>query len=108
MDTSFESKFLEELKTHITPLDFSLDTELSVYKNNLIDSIEIKFSQSDNSYIVIVFKFKNKQMDMNVGDMSGGDVNILDFKNFFDGVFNILSKSYANLFILYRTSYHYK
>lgn len=108
MDTSFESKFLEELKTHITPLDFSLDTELSVYKNNLIDSIEIKFSQSDNSYIVIVFKFQNKHMDMNVGDMNGGDVNMLDFKNFFDGIFNILAKSYMNLFILYRTSYHYK
>lgn len=107
MDTQFEDHFLEILQKNITPLILTTHTQLSVYKNNLLNKVEIKFSQSNNSFIVVVFEFRNKQMLVKLGDMSDGDIGIVEFKNFFDGVFNVINMSYANLFQIYRLSKHW-
>jgi hypothetical protein len=63
-----------------------MNVKNSLYINNELDTVKLVFSKSPKCFITIIFKFDKGYIHTSIGEINGGENDIILFKNFFNTI----------------------
>jgi len=118
MNKNIENYIEYTIKSMLNSGTLSMDIKNSLHVNNELDTVKLVFSKSPICFITIIFKFDKGLICTSIGELNGGENDIILFKNFFNticefsqnikGCIEQYYKQYYNLSIQRKSLFYFR
>ena len=106
MNSQLETYIKNTINIMLNSGSLSMDIQNDIYIDGKLDIVKLVFSKSENCYITIIFKFIEGNIYTSIGEINGGENEILLFKNFFNTICEFSQNIKGSIEQTYRNYYN--
>ncbi len=106
MNSQLEIYIKNTINIMLNSGSLSMDIQNALYIDGKLDIVKLVFSKSENCYITIIFKFIEGNIYTSIGEINGGENEILLFKNFFNTICEFSQNIKGSIEQTYRNYYN--
>ncbi len=106
MNSQLETYIKNTISAMLNSGSLSMNIKNTLYVDGKLDIVKLVFSKSENCYITIIFKFIEGNIYTSIGEINGGENEILLFRNFFNTICEFSQNIKGSIEQTYRNYYN--